>query len=120
MTHPIAPRINVLLFGLSEDLATDLTVPLQAVCSVRRAPADTDVSSSAAQVIFCGSDSKVVRTLKAARPDASVVVVSRYPEVIDWLDAMEAGASDYCAAPFESASIRWVLDSSLRSQHSRQ
>jgi len=42
-----------------------------------------------------------------------VVVVSRVPEVNDWLDAMDAGAADYCAAPFEREQLDWILESNL-------
>lgn len=42
-----------------------------------------------------------------------MVVVSRVPEVNDWLDAMDAGAADYCAAPFEKEQLDWILESNL-------
>jgi DNA-binding NtrC family response regulator len=42
------------------------------------------------------------------------VVVSRHPEISDWLDSIEAGATDYCAAPFENAQVKWIVESSLR------
>jgi len=29
------------------------------------------------------------------------------------LNVIEAGADDYCAAPFESHQLRWILDSTL-------
>ena len=45
-----------------------------------------------------------------------VVVVSRVPEVNDWLDAMDAGAADYCAAPFEREQLDWILESNLGAQ----
>jgi len=44
-----------------------------------------------------------------------VVVVSRIPETSEWLDALEAGATDYCAAPFERQHISWVVESALLS-----
>ena len=47
------------------------------------------------------------------RADLPVVVVSRLPEVSAWLDALERGAADYCAAPFEATQVRWVLNTSL-------
>lgn len=42
-----------------------------------------------------------------------VVVVSRLPEVNDWLDAIEAGAVDYCSAPIEREQLDWILESNL-------
>ena len=44
-------------------------------------------------------------------------MVSRFPEVSEWLDAMDAGASDYCASPFEPAQVRWILESNLPRQY---
>jgi FixJ family two-component response regulator len=42
-----------------------------------------------------------------------VVVVSRIPEVSEWVGAIEAGATDYCAAPFEQRDISWLVQSVL-------
>ena len=42
-----------------------------------------------------------------------VVVVSRIPETSEWLDAIDAGATDYCAAPFEPQHISWLVQSAL-------
>ncbi len=42
-----------------------------------------------------------------------VVVVSRLPEVSEWLDALDAGAADYCAAPFEHQHMSWLIESAL-------
>jgi DNA-binding response OmpR family regulator len=52
--------------------------------------------------------------LRQTKPEASIVVVSRHPEVSDWLDSIEAGATDYCAAPFETAQMKWILETSMR------
>ena len=35
-------------------------------------------------------------------------------ETQEWLDALEAGAADYCAAPFEPVQLRWLLDAHMR------
>jgi hypothetical protein len=109
--------VHALLFGLSEDLAGELLKPLAPLCrEVSSVPADVAAPAiPPANIIFCGTDVKVVSGLRTARPEASIVVVSRHPEVSDWLDSIEAGAADYCAAPFESSQVRWILESSLRS-----
>jgi ActR/RegA family two-component response regulator len=116
-------RIHALLFGLSEDLAGELLRPLTLFCSdVQSVRTGHDqemmdeISESSAQIIFCGANVGVVNQLRHAKPDASIVVVSRHPEVADWLDSIEAGATDYCAAPFETSQVKWILESSLRSQ----
>jgi DNA-binding NtrC family response regulator len=116
-------QIHALLFGLSDDLAGELLRPLTLYCSDvqsmqtgRDQQTTADVAKSTAQVIFCGANVAVVSQLRDAKPDASIIVVSRHPEVTDWLDSIEAGATDYCAAPFENFQVKWILESSLRSQ----
>lgn len=112
--------VNAILFGLSDDLAGDLMKPLAPLCrEVQSVSGDvSDKNLPAAHIIFCGADVSTVSGLRHAQPDASIVVVSRHPEVSDWLDSIEAGAADYCAAPFESAQVQWILESSLRSPRS--
>lgn len=109
-------RIHALLFGLSEDLAGDLLKPLSALCSRIEEEQHqlAAIAGSDAQVIFCGANTEVVTKLRQTKPDASIVVVSRHPEVSGWLDSIEAGATDYCAAPFETAQVQWILESSMR------
>jgi hypothetical protein len=46
-----------------------------------------------------------------------VVVETRNPEVREWLDALESGAADYCAAPFERSQLRWIMDSNVTYRH---
>jgi DNA-binding response OmpR family regulator len=123
MSKQMHDRIHALLFGLSEDLAGELLKPLAQFCAdVRSVKTGRDtkniqeISESPAQIIFCGADVDTVSQLRSAKPEASIVVVSRHPEVTDWLDSIEAGATDYCAAPFETSQVQWILESSLRSQ----
>jgi DNA-binding NtrC family response regulator len=113
--------IHALLFGLTEDLAGELLPTLQScalnIKSVQRRTSATSanaVADSPANIIFCGADVNVVSELRSANPEASIVVVSRHPEVSDWLDSIEAGATDYCAAPFETSQVRWIVETSLR------
>ena len=104
--------VNALIFGLTDDLARELLKPLAPFCSNVGSASAFDPCLQKADVIFCRPDENTVRELRTAHPDASIVVVSRHPEVSQWLDAMEAGATDYCAAPFESAQVEWILTSS--------
>jgi FixJ family two-component response regulator len=117
-----ANNIHALLFGLSDDLAGELLAPLKSckinVESLRRHSTNEEmraVALSPADIIFCGADVSLVSELRSVKPDASIVVVSRHPEVADWLDSIEAGANDYCAAPFEDSQMKWILETSLRS-----
>jgi CheY-like chemotaxis protein len=63
-----------------------------------------------ADIVFCGHQKPVYQTAVEQYAKLPVVVVSRLPEVSDWLDALEAGAADYCAAPFEPSQLRWLLN----------
>jgi DNA-binding NtrC family response regulator len=71
-----------------------------------------------ADLAFCPADRNrylaILDAVLREKPGFPVVVVSRIPEVSDWLDAIEAGASDYCAAPFESGDIQWLLEANLK------
>jgi len=121
MTLSNSTRLHAVLFGLSEDLAGELLRPLsklcrriEAVANSREAEDLSRLAESQAQIIFCGTDTDVVTRLRESVPGASIVVVSRHPEVTGWLDSIEAGASDYCAAPFETAQVQWILETSMR------
>lgn len=109
--------VTAVLCGLEDDLARELTSTL-ASCSCQVEPANrlphNSHSYSKADVIFCPANVDRVRQLRNDYPNSSVIVASRLPEVSDWLDALEAGAADYCAAPFEPTQLRWVLDSHVR------
>jgi DNA-binding response OmpR family regulator len=41
------------------------------------------------------------------------VVVTRVPETKEWLDALEAGATDYCSVPIEARQLHWLMESAL-------
>jgi DNA-binding NtrC family response regulator len=124
---PIAA--TVVLFGLEPPLAAELGSVLegqhQKVYSepfVSAAESLRVVERLGAELVFCTSERSVYMSLLEAvgrhKPDLPVVIVSRTPEVSEWLDAIEAGASDYCAAPFESGQIKWILDSTLKHRSS--
>jgi DNA-binding response OmpR family regulator len=70
-----------------------------------------------ADIVFVGGDGKQYMTLlkgvRAVRPTLPFVVVTRIPETSDWLDALEAGATDYCSAPFESRQISWLMETAI-------
>lgn len=108
--------IHALLFGLNEELAGELLQPLTKFCAHVHSESKclNAVAKSPAQIIFCGADIETVTRLRETKPQAPIVVVSRHPEVTDWLDSIEAGATDYCAAPFETAQMKWILETSMR------
>jgi DNA-binding NtrC family response regulator len=116
---------RVILLGLPQDLANQLAGVLHAenhqvskkiyIQDLRRGRTPT--------VVFVSGDSpeypETLAALRELQPHIPVVVVSRRPETRQWLDALEAGAMDYCGAPFERVQVRWVMDSAL-SQAARQ
>jgi DNA-binding response OmpR family regulator len=76
-----------------------------------------------ADIVFAGGDGKqymtLLRRIREAHPALPFVVVTRIPETSDWLDALEAGATDYCSAPFEARQINWLMESALPRSRSR-
>jgi DNA-binding NtrC family response regulator len=108
-------KIHALLFGLTEDLAGELFAPLKRCAADVESVSQIDqIGQSPANIIFCDANVNLVSELRSAKPEAPIVVVSRHPEISDWLDSIEAGATDYCAAPFENAQVKWIVESSLR------
>lgn len=90
--------------GLYQDLATALQALSIEVVGSERADAD---------LVFCSARS--VESERRSHPRVPLIAVSSRQDVAEWLDAMEAGATDYCAAPFELVHLDWVLRSSARS-----
>jgi DNA-binding response OmpR family regulator len=41
------------------------------------------------------------------------VVITRTPDTREWLDALEAGATDYCSVPIDTRQLHWMLESVL-------
>jgi DNA-binding NtrC family response regulator len=116
---------SALLVGLSEDLARELQKPLALFCKrihavQPRCGPETlrAVNEMQAQILFCGPVVETVSQLRTMQPDTPIVVVSRRPEMVNWLDSIEAGASEYCAAPFDPAQVKWILDSAARAMRS--
>lgn len=111
-------RARALLLGLEPRLAAELAATLadtgcSAVFGTCQEGPDL-LSRSDFDLVFCGSDPVCFLTaVRGVRPGVPVIVASRIPEVSAWLSAMEQGAADYCAAPFEPALIRWVLETNL-------
>ena len=70
-----------------------------------------------ADVVFAGGKTHeylpLLRRVRLEKPTLPFVVVTRVPETNEWLDAIEAGATDYCSAPFESRQLRWLMESVL-------
>jgi DNA-binding NtrC family response regulator len=104
---------KILLLGLDSSLAEELSRVLRqlghSVRMLRKLNSAADAADT--DLIFAGSED--LRDAMALSPKRPVIVTSRLPEIASWLNALEAGAADYCGAPFEATQIRWVLNSAL-------
>jgi DNA-binding NarL/FixJ family response regulator len=69
-------------------------------------------------IVFAGGEPShylsLLRYVRQERPTLPFVVVTRIPETSAWLDALEAGATDYCSSPFDSRQIHWLMESALQ------
>jgi DNA-binding response OmpR family regulator len=66
-----------------------------------------------ATAVFLGGPAEsylpLVRRLRALDPNLCIVVVTRAADTRDWLDSIEAGATDYWPAPFEPSQVRTLI-----------
>jgi DNA-binding NtrC family response regulator len=63
-----------------------------------------------ADIVFCSPERNLVEEMIRKAGHRPVIAVSGIEETNHWLDALEAGAADYCVAPFEGIHMRWILD----------
>ena len=111
---------RVALLGFPQDLASQLTrVLLAEAHTVDRKRYIQDLSKRyRPSVGFICADSPdfddTLTALKDAEPGLPFVVTTRMPDPSQWLNALEAGAADYCGAPFETVQVRWIMGSILR------
>src|SRR5580658_3456539 len=68
-----------------------------------------------ADIVFAGGEPEsylpVLRHVRATRPALPFVVVTLRAETREWLDALEAGATDYCSAPVHARQVHWLMAS---------
>ena len=113
---------RIALLGLPEDLGNELTRVLldeSHQVSWKRYVSDLRREPNCRAVFISGDEPDYRYTLSLLResyPDLPVIVATRHPEARFWLDALEAGAADYCGAPFERVQLRWVLGSIVSQQ----
>lgn len=113
------PRMaSVLLIGMEQALAVQIRRAL-AVERHRVEQKPQDIASRdlmQVDIVFAGGRPSdylpLLRRVREERPALPFVVVTRIPETTAWLDALEAGATDYCS-PFEIRQIRRLVESAL-------
>ena len=109
---------RALLIGLDPELAAELE---QTLASLGHAVSRSEINQVPAMarrldVIFCSDErsnvNSLVALLRSIRTPVRVIVASRKAEETAWLEALEAGADDYCSTPFEPAQISWAMNQS--------
>jgi CheY-like chemotaxis protein len=104
------------LMGIPEDLGGQLAEVLRSETHqvTRRLYLQDLQRGPKPEVIFISGDNpdfpKLIGLLREIEPGLPVVVVTRCPGTGQWLDALEAGATDYCGAPFERVQLQWIMN----------
>jgi DNA-binding response OmpR family regulator len=113
---------KVKLVGLEQSAANQIGRALDGgFHEIEQLPANSRLGEILdADIVFAAGEDKqyisLLRRIRAEKPGLPFVVVTRIPETSDWLDALEAGATDYCSAPFEARHLNWMLQSALAGQ----
>ena len=113
---------RVALLGFPQDLASQLSRILLAeghTVDQRHYIQDLTKRYRPSAVFVCADTpgfGDTIAALKDAEPDLPFVVTTRMPDPAQWLNALDAGAADYCGAPFETIQVRWVMASIERRQ----
>lgn len=108
---------SVYLIGLEQAIASQVRRALAVERHrIETKSANVDVGEMMdADIVFAGGEAaqylSLLRQVREKRPDLPFIVVTRIPETTAWLDALEAGATDYCSSPFESRQIHWLMES---------
>jgi DNA-binding response OmpR family regulator len=110
---------KVLLIGLEPASADQITQFLAgAGHEVETKPSGFSTPDiEGADVLFAGGmPSQYMPLLQRVRtvlPSPAFVVVTKLPETAEWLDALDAGATDYCSLPLSTRQLQWIFESAL-------
>jgi len=110
---------KIVLIGLDQSSAGQICLAITADDSqIEQRPQDVFVQELLdADIVFAGGEPacylSLLRHIRQARPTLPFVVVTRIPETKDWLDALQAGATDYCSEPIERRQLQWLMESAL-------
>jgi len=113
---------NVFLIGLERKAAAEVAnVASVAHHSVfERSHSIKAHELSDAGIVFAGGTPQVqlplLRRIRSWYPALPVVAVLQTFDMGDWLDALEAGATDYCWAPVGRPHIQWFMQSLMASR----
>src|SRR5580700_4790795 len=115
---------NVFLIGVEQTTAAQISRAVSAGChKVHKEPHSAGICSLAAleikdvEIIFAGGHPAqylpLLRRVRQTRPALPFVVVTGSVDMKAWLDALEAGATDYCCSPLEARQIHWLMESAV-------
>ena len=113
---------NVFLIGLEPPTAAQISrsLAVERHRIEQKSQNVTMLDLKDADIVFAGGEPSqylsLLRRLRASKPSLPFVVVTRIPETNEWLNALEAGATDYCSSPFESRQIHWLMECALPHQ----
>lgn len=109
--------IRILLYSLREDLLCELR---DALITARLVPAIEEGAPLEAvdwgqyDLVFCPAYERQLKGVLSAAEgkmkQRRVIGVSRLPEAKEWISALELGADDYLAPPFEQSQLQWLME----------
>ena len=108
---------SVILIGLEQATANQIRkgLPADRHCIEYSDAITSKRDLPGADIVFVGGGHtqslSLLRQVRTAVPDVPCIVATRMPETNEWLDSLEAGATDYCAAPFDSRQLLRLLNS---------
>lgn len=125
MLASVAPasKPRVLLLGLQPDTAGQIAVAFPDCHPMVAGEPAVDLSSLLnhvqfhnADIVFCSAIHRNLPALlqEARKTSIPIIVVSEHADTREWLDAMDAGASDCVAPPFDAAQLNWILLNNLK------
>src|ERR1700691_1597927 len=103
-----AVMAKIFLIGLEQEAAGQICRALTVGShQIEQQPQDVLVRELRdADIVFAGGEPAwyltLLKRVREARPALPFVVVTRIAETNEWLDALEAGATDYCSVPIEA------------------
>jgi two-component system response regulator FlrC len=111
---------KVFIIGVEQTMAAQISRAVSGERNrVQQQPHNSGVRGVAdfedVEIVFAGGDPaqylSLLRRVRKERPALPFVVVTGGVETMAWLDALEAGATDYCCSPFEARQIQWLMES---------
>jgi len=108
---------KLVLIGLEQDAAEQIYCALAADShQIELQPLDVDTHEVLhTDIVFAGGEhaGSLLKRIRVAWPALPFIVVTRVPETRDWLDALEAGATDYCTTPIDTRQLHWLMESAM-------